>query len=135
MEIYKPENAEYHVMYSNYPDTQEELISYLENTLRVDRDKLITEENRIKSINWIEEEFTFYLVPKGTPRPRSCGSHFYVKGARQMKKTFEKFLHEKGIICTRCEFTLITYQPTPINSMTNIEIILLFNELTKYSRI
>ena len=124
MEIYKPENAEYQVLYSEYPDTQEELISFLENTLRVNQEKLATEEERIKSIKWNEKEFTFYLVPKGTPRPRTDGSHFYVKGARQIKKTFQKFLGDHGIICTRCEFVLHTYQPTPINSMTNTEIIL-----------
>ena len=124
MEIYKPENAEYRMLYAEYPDTQEELVSFLENTLRVNHEKLITEEERIKSIKWNEKECTFYLVPKGTPRPRTDGSHFYVKGASQMKKMFRKFLGDNGIICTRCEFILYTYQPTPINSMTNTEIIL-----------
>ena len=124
MDIYKPENNEYRLMYSNYPDDQEDLIKYLESTLKYDQSKLIAEEERIKQIQWHEEEFVFHLIPKGTPRPRMDGSHFYVKGARQMKKTFQKFLYDKGIICTRCEFTLITYQPTPINSMTNTEIIL-----------
>lgn len=124
MEIYKPENTEYRMLYSEYPDSQEELVSYLENTLRVNKEKLIEEEERIKSIKWNTKECTFYLVPKGTPRPRTDGSHFYVKGARQMKKTFQKYLGDQGIICTRCEFTLYTYQPTPISSMTNTEIIL-----------
>ena len=124
MEVYKPENAEYKVLYSAYPDTQEELIEYLETTLRVNKEKLNAEEDRIKSIKWHEREFTFYLVPKGTPIPRTDGSHFYVKGAGQMKKMFKKCLCDEGIICTRCEFTLFTYQPTPINSMTNTEIIL-----------
>jgi len=124
MEIYKPDNYEYRSMYSIYPDTQEELVKYLESTMRIDNNKLIEEENRISSIKWIEKECTFYLIPKGTPRPRTDGSHFYVKGASQMKKTFRKFLHNQGIICTRCEFTLITYQPTPVNSMTNTEILL-----------
>ena len=124
MEIYKPENNEYRLMYSEYPDSQEDLVRYLEMTLRYDQNKLLSEEERIKQIRWHEQEFVFHLVPKGTPRPRMDGSHFYVKGARQIKKTFQKFLSDKGIICTRCEFTLETYQPTPINSMTNTEIIL-----------
>lgn len=124
MEIYKPENAEYRMLYSTYPDTQEEIVQFLENNLKVNQEKLHLEEERIKSIKWNEKECTFYLVPKGTPRPRTDGSHFYVKGARQMKKTFQKFLGDQGIICTRCEFTLFTYQPTPINSMSNTEIIL-----------
>lgn len=124
MNTYKPENVEYNMLYSAYPDTTDELVSYLENSLRYDKEKLLTEEERIKSIKWIEKEFTFYLIPKGTPRPRTDGSHFYVKGAKQMKKMFRKFLYDEGIICTRCEFDLTTYQPTPINSMTNVEVLL-----------
>ena len=124
MEFFKPNNPEYNELYSLYPDTQEELISLLENTLRIDQNKLTAEEERIKNIGWKELECTFFLVPKGTPRPRAGGGHFYVKGASQMKKTFKKFLSDYGILCTRCELTLITYQPTPTNSMTNIEILL-----------
>lgn len=124
MEFYKPNNSEYKELYSCYPDTQEELVSYLESSLRVDTDKLMSEEERIRSIKWIDKECIFYLVPKGTPRPRASGGHFYVKGAKQMKKVFREFLGEHGILCTRCEFNLTTYQPTPINSMTNTEIIL-----------
>ena len=124
MEIFKPNNPEYNELYSLYPDTQEEIVSLLESTLRIDQNKLIAEEERIKNIEWIELSCTFFLVPKGTPRPRAGGGHFYVKGASQMKKTFKKFLRDYGIICTRCELTLITYQPTPTNSMTNMEILL-----------
>ena len=124
MEIYKPENYEYSILYSKYPDTQDELVEYLKNSLRINEKTLLSEEDRIKNIKWIEKELTFYLVPKGTPRPRTDGSHFYVKGAKQMKRTFQKFLFDHGIICTRCEFVLTTYQPTPINSMSNVEVIL-----------
>lgn len=124
MEIYKPENAEYNMLYSKYPDDQESLVRYLEDNLKYDKTKLELEEARIKDIKWNTKECTFYLIPKGTPRPRSDGTHFYVKGASQLKKTFRKFLYNEGIICTRVDYTLITYQPTPINSMTNTEVIL-----------
>ena len=124
MNNFKPNNTEYLELYSKFPDTQEELISLLENTLRIDKNKLKDEEERISNIKWLEKECTFFIIPKGTPRPRSCGTHFYVKGAKQMKKTFQKFLSEEGIICTRCDLVLTTYQPTPINSMTNTEILL-----------
>lgn len=131
MNSYKPENYEYQTLYAPYPDTQEELIKYLEDNLRYDKAKVEAEEERIKSIKWIEKEFVFYLVPKGTPRPRTDGTHFYVKGAAQMKKTFRKFLGDEGIICTRCEFDLITYLPTPVNSMTNAEVLLAEKGLIK----
>ena len=124
MDIYKPENYEYRTLYSALPDTQEELISYLESILKIDQSKILAEEERISNIKWLEKECVFHIIPKGTPRPRSCGTHFYVKGAKQMKKTFQKFLSDEGIICTRCEFELTTYQPTPVNSMTNTEILL-----------
>ena len=124
MKTFKPDNYEYRSLYSVYPDTQEELIQFLEKELKIDPNKLSIEEERIKNIEWVTKEFTFYLVPKGTPRPRAAGGHFYVKGARQMKKTFEKCLRDEGIICTRCELELITYQPTPINSMTKMEVLL-----------
>ena len=124
MKTFKSVDAEYNSLYSTFPDTNDELIKYLENNLRYDKDKIKSEEERIKNINWIEKEWTFFIVPKGTPRPRTGGRHFYVKGAKQMKKLFDKLLHEEGIICTRCEFELTTYQPTPINSMSNTEIIL-----------
>lgn len=124
MNIFKPSDGEYSAMYSSLPDNQEECIQYLINTLKVDHNKLQIEEERIKNIKWYEYEFTFYLVPKGTPRPRSGMGHFYVKGANKTKKIFKKFLSDNGIICTRVEFELITYQPTPITSMTNQEVIL-----------
>ena len=124
MNVYKPETSDYRELYSFFPDTQEELVQYLESTLRLDKHTIAKEEERIRNIKWVEKELVFHIIPKGTPRPRSCGTHFYVKGAKQMKKIFQKFLSNEGIICTRCEFELTTYQPTPINSMTNTEIIL-----------
>ncbi len=124
MNNYKPNNSEYNSLYSEYPDTQRELINLLENKLNYDKDKLNMEIKRIINIKWEEKECTFYMIPKGTPRPRNGGGHFYVKGAKQMKRVFQKYLEDEGIIYTRCELSLITYQPTPINSMTNIEVIL-----------
>ena len=124
MNIYKPKNKEYDNKYSIYPDTQEELIKYLENTLKINYEKLKSEEERIKSIKMIEKEFVFYLIPKGTPRPRSGNGHFYVKGAKQMKKIFDNCLKDEGIIYTRCEYTIDAYMPTPTSLMTNTEILL-----------
>lgn len=124
MKSFKPKNKEYEEKYSLYPDTQEELIQYLENTLKINYEKLKSEEERIKSIKMIEKEYIFYLIPKGTPRPRSSRGHFYVKGAKQMKKIFDQCLKDEGIIYTRCEYDIDAYMPTPMSSMSNVEIIL-----------
>ena len=118
------DSYEYRSLYSIYPDTQEELIEYLENELKVDQEKLLAEEDRIKNIEWGEKEWTFYLIPKGSPRPRSGGGHFYVKGAKELKKFFEKCLRDEDILCCRCEFNMDVYLPTPIHSMTKTEVLL-----------
>ena len=62
MKSFKPKNKEYEEKYSLYPDTQEELIQYLENTLKINYEKLKSEEERIKSIKMIEKEYAFYLI-------------------------------------------------------------------------
>lgn len=124
MEVFKPNLDEYNSLYDAYPDTQEELVEYLLNTYKVNQSKLDAEIERINSIKWKEADIVFYIVPKGTPRPRNGGGHFYVRNARQMKKIFKQCLDRMGIICTRCEFNLYTYHPTPICSMTKTEIIL-----------
>lgn len=123
-EIFIPEDYDYLTLYGNYPNTQNELVDYLKATLKIDYNKLHAEEERIKNIEWCEEEFTVFVVPKGTPRPRSANGHFYVKDAKKNKKLFKKFLKDHSIIFTRCELELTTWQPTPLTSMTNNEILL-----------
>lgn len=124
MNIIHPNTEQYEYIYGDLPDTQEELISCLEKNMRLDFDKIQTEEERIRSIEWDYREVMFYMVPKGTPRPRTSPGHFYVKGAKQMKNLFSKYLKEEGLICTRCELELTVWMPTPCNSMTNTEIYL-----------
>lgn len=81
----------------------------------------------IKNIKWLRHDFTIYLLPKATPRPRyNNSSHiFYVKGAKDNRDLFYKFIDSCGIdvIKTPCKFTCISYLPIPF-SMNIIERIL-----------
>lgn len=124
MKLYQSMDPDYLSLYGDLPNTQNELIDYLINNLNPNIDKLTQEENQIKNLVWLEEEFCVLIVPKGSPRPRGGNGHFYVKGASQNKKLFKRFLQDHDIICTRCELELTTYHPTPISSMTKNEIIL-----------
>ena len=117
---------EYREKYAYLPSTQNELIEYLEKNLKLDKNKIEAEEERIKSIQWERVLIEANLVPHGSPRPRysSATGTFYVKGAKKMKRFFEKIIQERKIICTRVEYILKAYMPTPVSSMNNTEIYL-----------
>lgn len=121
---FHPNIDEYELIYGALPVNQGELVSHLENLLKLDPLLVAEAEKKISEIEWLEKEFTFFIIPKGTPRPRTDGNHFYVKGASQLHRIFKKFLRDEGVICTRIEYNLKTYQPTPTKSMTKMEILL-----------
>ena len=80
--------------------------------------KLIDRMQEIRNIPWETVEYIIYLVPKGTPRPRSTsfGNHFYVSGASDNKKIFQKFFKanpDLAMIKTPCKFHCISYMPIP----------------------
>ena len=122
--VFHPNIDEYEQIYGALPDERGELVLTLERDLKFDPVTLAEEEKRINSIEWIEKTFTFYLVPKGTPRPRKDSTHFYVKRADKIHRVFKKCIESEGLICTRVIYELETYQPTPITNMKNIEVIL-----------
>lgn len=124
MDSFHPNLDEYEYIYGGIPDDHDDILKYLEENMRLDFKKIAEEEARIKAIEWDCREVMFFLVPKGTPRPRQSGGHFYVKGAKQMKNVFNKYLREEGLICTRCDLSLTAWMPTPCSSMTNTEIYL-----------
>lgn len=124
MEEYHPNLQGYESMYGVLPDTQEELIDLIKSKYNLDP-KLIEEaETKIANIPWEERDCVFYLVPHGSPRPRAGMNHFYVRGASDMKRVFKKYLDSLGLICTRCEYELTVWLPTPITQMTKLEVYL-----------
>ena len=113
---------EYNKKYGYIPDTHEGRIEFLKNLYRL-RDNAIEEEKkRIANIPWKSLQIILDLDPKPTPRPRySIKIHgFYVKGAAENKKYFESIMHQYEVACTRTEFIVEVYQPTP-NAMKPFE--------------
>ena len=115
---------EYREIYAYLPSTQGELIEYLENNIKLDKKKVEAEEDRIRAIQWERVLIEANIIPHGSPRPRysSVTGTFYVKGAKQMKKYFTKIIQEHKILCTRVEYSLRAYMPTPTSTMNNTEI-------------
>lgn len=116
---------EYITQYGDIPTDYYERLDYLIRHTHITKTKpnLIDEINRIHSIGWKKISYTIYLVPKATPRPRSGkGGIFYVKGAKDNKKFFKKFMEEVDIplINTPIKFWCKSYLPTP-KSMSAVE--------------
>lgn len=116
---------EYIEKYGDIPISETERVGYLLSTLSLSHKKtsVMEEIKRIHNIEWKKLDFTIYMIPKGTPRPR-LGSKgvFYVKGAKIHKNMFSKFIKKQDIplITTATKFTCKSYFPIP-QSMNNIE--------------
>lgn len=114
---------EYMMRYGGIPSDHESLIRYVMDKYPPNARSLKNLLDVIDQIQWKTVEFTLYLIPQPTPRPRIAGGHFYVKGAANNKKLIKKYI-EKHIISTRCEISMEAYVPTPLHSMTSTEIYL-----------
>lgn len=112
----------YDEKYGNVSNDKDERYLSIINSSKTP-DKLIKEvDNQIKIINnieWGEYNYTIYLLPKATPRPRttSKGNFFYVKGASDNKKYFLNKIMKSDweIICTPTIFDCKCYFPIPNN--------------------
>lgn len=119
---------DYEEKYGDITEDYEERINQLLTPIKTDsRRKLLQEEIfRIRNVEWITKKFIIYLLPKATPRPR-LGQRgvFYVKGAKDNKKLFKKFINDSDIdiITTPTKFTCKSYFPIP-SSMNQIEKVL-----------
>lgn len=113
----------YHEKYGHLPNTQDELLEYLRNSIKLDMKAIEEEEERVRNIPWGELDILMYVVPEVTPRPRtSRNGHFYVKGASDNKILIKQYINQYNIIFTKVHFELELYLPTPVSSMTNNEI-------------
>ena len=116
---------EYNELYGDIPKDYEGRIEFILNQINVKRLNTPVYEyiKNIRNIPWKTISYTIYLLPKATPRPRSGKNGiFYVKGASDNKKFFQKYLIDQDVpmINTPCKFTCICYFPIP-SSMSNIE--------------
>lgn len=115
---------EYNLKYGHLPDGQEEQLAYIRDNYKVNMDKVKEAIAKVQMIKWEELFISLSILPKPSPRPRTGGGHFYVKGAKDHKIYMESLVDEKKIICTRTELSIVTYQPIPFSSMTATEIYL-----------
>lgn len=107
-------------------ERMDQLLSSVKSTKKL-KDELFPHMRRNLNMEWKSVDFTVYLVPKATPRPRHNISRniFYVKGAKDNKDIFKKFIknYDGEIITTPCKFRCISYLPIP-SSMNAVEKIL-----------
>lgn len=109
---------EYNEKYGDVPKTSVERLNYLIDNMKSKKSlkgRIISEIQRIMNIKWEKFSYVIYMVPKGSPRPRSSKGHFYVKGAADNKKLFEKFAMEVDVtmITTPCKMIIRSYLPIP----------------------
>ena len=128
----KKKLKEYEEKYGNIPKDFFERFSYLMDMKKITSKDIIKIQNLVKDILSIptkEISFVFYFTPDATPRARYSRftKSFYVKNALDYKSIFAEFIDScddiDGIISTPCEFTCITYKPTP-SAMNRIETII-----------
>lgn len=117
---------DYEEKYGHIPNTTEEILLYIEDNFRVNKQKVLDDEIYINSLKWKDIEVHLPIIPKPTPRPRYnfATQHFYVTGAGKNKKIIQEFIKNMDIIYTRTHLTVKTYQPTPISSMSKNELYL-----------
>ncbi len=115
--------------YGHIPKDKIGRLDYLLSTFKSNislKGKIINEIKKCMNRNYEEINYTIYLLPKATPRPRSTSSgFFYVKGASDNKKLFQRELVKSdfNMIYTPCEFYCKSYLPIP-KSMNNLEKVL-----------
>ena len=121
---------EYNDHYGSIPKDETERFAYLLKTLNLRKRASKSISTRIQELlnaKWASHNFTIWLVPAATPRPRhnSRFNFFYVTGAKINKDIFHEFMeqHKLPMITTPCKFTCISYLPTP-KSMNSDEKVL-----------
>lgn len=120
---------EYAEKYGDIPKDMIGRLNYLLSTFKSNRafkGKLFKRLDSCFKRKFNEINYTIYLLPKATPRPRSTSSgFFYVKGAADNKKLFAREMKkiDHPLIYTPTKFICRSYLPIP-NSMNNLEKIL-----------
>ena len=115
----------YKEKYESLPDSHDDQLYYITTTHNVDMNKVESEINRIKSLEWKTVSFSFPLIPYPADRPKSTSNgHFYVEGAHEHWIYMNEYLKSHDIIHTATKFNLTLYLPMPESSMTGTEMYL-----------
>lgn len=113
-ESIKKDEEEYDNLYGELPSSKDELIQYLLNMYNLTIDDMKKDIESIQNIKWVTRQFTLFIKPYGTPRPRQKkNGGMYVRGAKKHKKIIEKYVQNENIIHTRTQFQVCVYSPTP----------------------
>lgn len=111
--------------YESLPDSYDDQLYYITSNYKVDMNKVASEIDRIKSLEWKKVSFSFPLIPYPAHRPKSTSNgHFYVEGAHEHWLYMNEYLQAHDIIHTATKFTLTLYLPIPESSMTGTEMYL-----------
>ena len=120
--------ASYNEKYGNIPLDTDDILEYLKTTLRLTEKeflKIQKDNEHVNQIPWNTLRIILPIVPNPSPRPRysSKTGSFYVMGASENKKLLKKFIQEKyEIVYTQTYFSVKTFIPTPVSSMSRVEI-------------
>ena len=122
--------SEYLDTYGDIPRDSDKRFQKLLSELKLSkkaREMIFPKINHNLNMKWKEVNFTIYLLPKATPRPRHnmLRNTFYVSGAKDNKDIFKKYILNVDVdmITTPCKFYCTSYLPIP-SSMGNDEKIL-----------
>lgn len=122
--------SEYNEKYGDVPRGTIERLDYLLKNIKLsdkNRSLIFKKMRDVLDIKWNRVNFTIYLLPKATPRPRhnTRFNIYYVLGAKDNKDIFMKFMKncDVNMITTPCKFTCISYLPIP-STMNPVEKIL-----------
>lgn len=121
----------YDETYGEIPEDADARLEFLISTFKSEiwKKQLPSVRKRVEDITWKTRKFTFYIIPKATPRPRGYmrGNHvhFYVKGADEHKKFIKYFLNvmkqeDIELIQTAIKFDCKVYMGMP-KSMKSVE--------------
>lgn len=120
---------EYNANYGLIPKDYMERLAWLyreEQYSKEDLEQLISMVDDLKTVEWNEVTYIFYMDPNATPRPRlnTKTFTFYVPGAFYNKRIFENFADKHSgmecVISTPCIMETKTYTRTP-SGMSRIE--------------
>lgn len=120
------EDKIYQQKFGHVPEDLSDRISYILSSKKRLKGKvdIMPEIERINNIKWHDINLVVYLLPKATPRPRTNYSNkvFYVSGALNNKKKFEKIVKSLNLplIETPIIVDIKCYFPTP-SSMSVLE--------------
>ena len=104
----------YDEKYKDLPDTPDDQLNYILSIKKVDMNKVQSEINRIKNMEWKKMSLLFPIIPCPSPRPRSTSNgHFYVEGAKEHWNYMRDVIQTNHIISTITRFYVDLYIPIP----------------------